>query len=126
MSKSLKTIDALASSTRSLGKRYSELLELREKVKDSFSQVFTLEVDGRPTLSFVADCSKEAQEICKRAWLRDDLSGLSSGGVPICVSQSRLSVRSATGEETAIFEQAAEIARPTNDMVLAYLVELDV
>jgi hypothetical protein len=42
-----------------------------------------------------------------------------------CAFGSKLSVRLATPEETTIFEQAAESAEPADDMVLAYLVELD-
>jgi hypothetical protein len=65
-------------------------------------------------------------EICKEAWLRDDLIVLSSGGVPICGDRSKLSVRPATDEEVVIYKQAAELAKPTDDMVLAFLIELDV
>lgn len=45
-----------------------------------FSRVFTLEVDGRPTLSFEASRVREAQEICKESWLRNDLTALRSSG----------------------------------------------
>jgi hypothetical protein len=34
-------------------------------------------------------------------------------------------VRLATDEEAVIYEQAAEVAKPSDDMVLAYLIELD-
>jgi hypothetical protein len=51
-------------------------------MKDVFSRVFTLEVEGRPTLSFEARRTREAQEICKESWLRGDLIVLNSGGVP--------------------------------------------
>jgi hypothetical protein len=107
--------------------RHVELLELREEeLNDAFSRVFTLEVDNRPTLAFEANRTREAQKICKGAWLRDDLIALSSGGVPICGDRSKLSVRPATDEEVVIYEQAAEVAKPSDDMVLAFLMELDV
>jgi hypothetical protein len=121
-----ETLSSLSES-RSLSERYAELLELREgEMNDAFSRVFTIEVDGRPTLAFEAIRTREAQEICKGAWLRDDLIVLSSGGVPICGDGSKLSVRPATDEEVVIYEQAAEVAKPCDDMVLAYLIELDV
>jgi hypothetical protein len=130
MKKSAKPIETLCSRPsefRSLRERYAELLELREgEMNDAFSRVFTLEVDGRPALAFEASRTGEAQEICKEAWLRDDLIVLSSGGVPICGDRSKLSVRPATDEEVVIYKQAAEVAKPTDDMVLAFLIELDV
>src|ERR1700678_2817444 len=36
-----------------------------------------------------------------------------------------LRVRPATDEEVVIYEQTAEVAKPSDDMVLAYLIELD-
>jgi hypothetical protein len=94
-------------------------------MKAVFSRVFTLEVDGRPTLAFEAARTKEAQQICKEPWLWADLILLRSGGVPLCTDQSKLSVRLATAEEADIFRQAAEMAKPSDDMALAYLIELD-
>jgi hypothetical protein len=120
-----ETLGSRLSESRSLSERYAEVLELRE-MNDAFSRVFTIEVDSRPTLAFEASRTREAQEICKGAWLRDDLIVLSSGGVPICSDQSKLSVRPATDDEVVIYEQASEVAKPSDDMVLAYLIELDV
>ena len=122
-----ETVGSRPNESRSLSERYAELLELREgELNDAFSRVFTIEVDSRPTLAFEASRTREAQEICKGAWLRDDLIVLSSGGVPICSDQSKLSVRPATDDEVVIYEQASEVAKPSDDMVLAYLIELDV
>jgi hypothetical protein len=130
MKKSAKpqqTLGSRPSESRSLGERYARLLEPREReMNDAFSRVFTLEVDGRPTLAFEACRLRAAQEICKEAWLRDDLIVLSSGGVPICGDRSKLSVRPAIDDEVVIYKQAAEVAKPSADMVLAYLIELDV
>jgi len=97
-SKPKETLGSRLSESRSLSERYAEVLELRE-MNDAFSRVFTIEVDSRPTLAFEASRTREAQEICKGAWLRDDLIVLSSGGVPICGDRSKLSVRPATDEE---------------------------
>jgi hypothetical protein len=94
-------------------------------VKDVFSRVFTLEVDGRPTLLFEARRTREAQEICKESWLRNDLILLTSHGAPVCRTHSKLSVRLATDEEAVVYEEAAKVAKPSDDLVLAYLIELD-
>ena len=98
---------------------------MTERKTAAFSRVFALEVDGKPALAFEAPNVPQAQELCKESWLRDDLASLKSGGVPLYTAQSKLSVRPATAEEAAIFSQASEVAKPSDDMVLAYLVELD-
>jgi hypothetical protein len=51
-------------------------------MNDIFSRVFTWEVDGRPTLSFEARRTREAQEICKESWLRGDLIVLRADEAP--------------------------------------------
>lgn len=89
----------------------------------SFSRVFTLEVDGRAILSFEAQNSSTAKQICKESWLRDDLTSLTSSGVPLASVGSTLSVRFASPEEITVFEQAAP--EPSDEMVIAYLIELD-
>ena len=95
-------------------------------MKAAFSRVFTLEVDGRPILAFEAGGNREAQTICKEAWLHDDLAELKSGGVPLYTCQSKLSVRPATAEEETIFlGQAANAREPSDDMVIGYLIEPD-
>jgi hypothetical protein len=94
-------------------------------MKDVFSRVFTLEVDGRPTLAFEARRTREAQEVCKESWLRGDLIVLSSGGSPLCSDRSKFTVRPATADEAVVYEQAATAAKSSDDLVLAYLIELD-
>jgi hypothetical protein len=92
-------------------------------VRSTFSRVFTLEVDGRPIFAFAASRLSEARQICKEAWLLDDLAALKSGGTPLRAAQSKLAVRPATPEEITVFEQAAP--EPPGEMVLAFLVHLD-
>lgn len=83
-------------------------------------RVFALDVDGRPTLAFEARNQLEARELCKEAWLRDDLTSLNSNGVPLCGAKSKLSVRLAEAEEAVLFGQAAKAAaNPSGDLVLA-------
>jgi hypothetical protein len=52
--------------------------------------IFTIEVDGVPTVAFEARQLPEAAEHCKEEWLRADLSTLSSYGVPLCGIGSKL------------------------------------
>lgn len=90
-----------------------------------FTRVFTLEVDGVPVLAFEAGTAAQAKQLCKEAWLKDDLTLLKSSGAPLSTDQSKLSVRPATAAEAIVFGQAAEITKPSEDLLLAYLVELD-
>jgi hypothetical protein len=90
-----------------------------------FSRVFTLEVDGRPILAFEARGTRDAYGICKEAWLHDDLASLKSDGVPLPTPEANLSVRLATAEEAIIFGRGADMAKPSDEMVLVYFVELD-
>ena len=45
--------------------------------------VFTLDVDGRPTLTFEAGSTRAARELCNEEWLRGDLSARRSNGSPL-------------------------------------------
>lgn len=94
-------------------------------MKATFSQVFTLEVDGRPTLAFEASGTKEARTICQESWLLNDLSILTSGGARLRTAQSKLAVRPASPDEATIFAFVANTMKPSDDMTLAYLVDLD-
>jgi hypothetical protein len=94
-------------------------------MKTVFSRVFTLEVDGRPTLAFEASGTRQAQQLCKESWFLNDLTFLRSNGVPLGTVGSKLSVRLATPEELTVFEKAVESAKLSEDMVMAYLIDLD-
>jgi hypothetical protein len=90
---------------------------------NTYSRVFTLEVDGRPIVAFEASGISEARQIRKESWFLDDLAILKSGGAALRAAQSKLSVRPATSEEVTVFEQAA--SEPSSEMMLVFLVELD-
>jgi hypothetical protein len=91
----------------------------------NFSRVFTLLVDGRPTLSFEAAGRKQAMELRNELWLLDDLTSQTSNGIPLCGAKSKLSVRPANVEEANVFNQAASVAESSDEILLAYLIELD-
>jgi hypothetical protein len=79
------------------------------------SQVFALEVDGKPTLAFEAQNMTQARELCKERWLRADLSWQKSNRTALCDAGSKLSVRRASVEEATLFGQAAASAKPSDD-----------
>ena len=85
--------------------------------------VFTLDVDGKPKLTFEASSTQEARERCNEKWLRADLQ--SSNGCPICRPDSKLVIRRAAADEVGVFYQSAETATPSDELLLASLIELD-
>ena len=86
--------------------------------------VFAMDVDGKATFAFEAKNFPEAFELCKEEWVREDLIAMTSNGVPLCSSTAKLTVRRADEAEIVIYRDAALKAQ-TEDLVLAYLVDLD-
>ena len=87
--------------------------------------IFTIEIDGKPTLAFEARQLPEAAELSREEWLRADLNTLSSNGVPLCGIDSKLKARTANEAEREIYREAVKEAKASDEIVLAYLVELD-
>jgi hypothetical protein len=89
------------------------------------SLIFTIEVDGKPTVTFEAGRLREAAELCREDWFRADLNALNSNGIPLCGVGSKLRARIANELERAAYQEAAQQAQPRDEILLAYLVELD-
>jgi len=88
--------------------------------------IFTLDIDGKPILTFEARNLREAHEICHEEWLREDVARLSSRHVPLWDGKVRLRARYASASEAAAYREAARDAVETSDdILLAFLVELD-
>jgi hypothetical protein len=88
--------------------------------------IFTLHIGDKPILSFEAKNLREAWELCHELWLRDDVSRLRSNGIPLWDGIATLRSRSATEAEREVYREAAKSAgAPLDELVLAYLVELD-
>ena len=92
----------------------------------STSRIFTIEVDGKPTVAFEASSWSEAQKLSREEWFRADLSVQISAGAPLSTSTSNYRARYALPPEVARFEQRRNaLGRPPDDLELVYLVELD-
>ena len=87
--------------------------------------IWTLEIDGQPTLAFEARKYREADEICRQEWLRFELAQQKINDVPLCRADSDLRIRLARPDEVFLYRQAAE-ANKLSDDKLVYLIELDV
>jgi hypothetical protein len=88
-------------------------------------QIFTLEIDGKPTLAFEAAELAEAIEICRDTDLRSDLRALTSDGIPICAEDATLGPRPATLDEIAAFNHAVARAPASDEPTMAFLVKID-
>jgi hypothetical protein len=88
-------------------------------------QIFTLEINDRPTLVFEAMDLADACEICRDADLRSDLSALTSDGIPVCAENATLSPRPAVQEEIAAFKRAVELAPTSDEPTMAFLIKID-
>jgi hypothetical protein len=87
--------------------------------------IFTIEVDGIPTLAFEAKKFSEAEVISESEGLRAKLSSQRSASSPLCGDNAVLHVRLAHPEEAALYRQATEASQSTGNLMLVYLVELD-
>jgi hypothetical protein len=91
---------------------------------DIQTKIFTIEVGGTPTLTFEAQDVREAHELCREQWLKDDLAEAKSNGVPLWDGRASLRARIATPNESAVFAEAKNNGQPSDGM-LVYLIELD-
>ena len=89
------------------------------------SPVFTIEIDGTPTLTFEAQSLREAHELCHEHWLKNDLAEAKSDGVPLWDGKAKLKARIALPNEMALFAEAKNNGQPFDGLMLVYLIELD-
>jgi hypothetical protein len=87
--------------------------------------IFTIEIGGTPTLTFEAQNVREAHELCREQWLRDDLAEAKSNGVSLWDGEAPLRARAALSDECAIFAEAKNSGQPSDGLMLVYLIELD-
>jgi hypothetical protein len=88
-------------------------------------RIFTIEIGGTPTLTFEAQNLREAQQLCREQWLKDDLAEAKSNGVALSDGKARLRARIALPDESAVFAEAKNHGQPSDGMMLVYLIELD-
>jgi hypothetical protein len=89
------------------------------------SAIFTLDIGGKPILSFEAKNLRESSELCREQWLREEISQLQSYGVSLWDGKAALKTRYASDAEKAAFLEATGEA-PLDEMILVYLMRLDV
>ena len=90
------------------------------------AKIFTVDIDGKPTVSFEVLSAREANELLKEHWFRDDLRVLKSDGLPLWDGVAPLRSRPADEHETERYQGIAAAADDAaGDILLAFLVTLD-
>jgi hypothetical protein len=87
--------------------------------------IFTIEINGRPTLALQGKKHKDAERLCEQDRLRTELSTITSGGTPLYDAGATMNVRLATAEEAVLYRQATQSTEPSSDTTVVYLVDLD-
>ena len=87
--------------------------------------IFTIEVNGRPTLALQAKRHKDAERRCEHDRLRTKLSTITSHGTPLCDVSATMKLRLATAEEAVLYRRATQSTEPSSDTNVVYLVDLD-
>jgi hypothetical protein len=96
-----------------------------EMMSNMLPSIFTLEIGGKPMLTFEAKNLREAHELCQEQWLKIDLAEATSDGVPLWNGIAKLRARIALPNESALFAEARNSGEPPDGLMLVYLVELD-
>lgn len=86
--------------------------------------VFVLEIEGRTILAFKASTHRQAQELGKEDWLREDLKHMTAGHAPLWDGRARIKVRRAQPEEAVRYAEA-KVENAAGDLPLVYLVQRD-
>ena len=87
--------------------------------------IFTIEINGRPTLALQAKRHKDAERLCEHGGLRIKLSTITSHGTPLCDANAAMKLRLATAEEAVLYRRATQSTEPSSDTNVVYLVDLD-
>ncbi len=89
------------------------------------TSIWTLEVDGKPTLAFEAKKYREANELCHEDWLRVELGLQKFHGAPLCRADSDLRIRLARPAEMVLYRRTVKANDSSDGSNLVYLIKLD-
>jgi hypothetical protein len=87
--------------------------------------LFTIEVNGTPTVVLQAKRHRDAERFCGQHQLRAELSTLTSNGIPLCDTSATMKVRLATAEEAVLYRRATQSTESSSDTNVVYPVDLD-
>jgi hypothetical protein len=87
--------------------------------------IFTVEINGTPTVALQAERHKQAESLCEQDRFRTDLSTLTSKGSALWDASAIMKVRLATPAEAVLYRQATQSTEPSANINVVYLVDLD-
>ena len=87
--------------------------------------IFTIEVDGMPTVALQTKRHQDAERFCEHDWLRTKLGTLMSHGVPLCDASASMKVRLATPSEVNLYREATQSSPRSDQFNAVYLVDSD-
>ena len=85
--------------------------------------VFTIEINGRPTLALQAKRHRDAERLCEHGRLHTTLSAITSHGTPLYDASATMKLRLATAEEAVLYRRATQSTEPSSDTHIVYLVD---
>jgi hypothetical protein len=88
------------------------------------SAIFTLDIGGKPILTFEAKNLHESSELYREPWLRDEVAQLRSYCAPLRDGSPALKTRYASEAKKAPFVEATR-ETPIDELIFVYLVRLD-
>jgi hypothetical protein len=88
-------------------------------------KVFTVEIDGQPTLALDAPDMAFAQGICALPEFRLDLAAITANASPIFPIGARLSLREASITEANAFKEATQMLPSSSEMTFVFLIKTD-
>ena len=86
--------------------------------------IYTILAGDRPIVALEAS-GREAGELCKEEWFRDELSALKSNGEPLYGTGTKLRARPAVEQELVKYDEASKKAQGTDEILFVYLVDID-
>lgn len=88
--------------------------------------VFVLEINHRPIAACAVRSVREAIELSRESWFREELRHLSSDGVPLWDAKTPIKARSARPDEIRIYsETPPDPEADLDEIQIVYLVKLD-
>jgi hypothetical protein len=121
-----KKVQRITKSSNKVSSSQADFNRGEVQMNSRFSlSVFTIEINGKPTLAVQAKRHREVEVFCEQDWLRADLLALTSNGRPLYDAGASLKVRLARSEEVAVYRQATEAITSSDDFNVVYLVDVD-
>jgi hypothetical protein len=86
--------------------------------------IYTILAGDKPIVAIEAS-GREAGELCKEKWFREELSALKSKGEPLYRTGVRLRARPAVENELVRYQELSDKAKASDEVLFVYLVDID-